>query len=81
MKLQDTFSAALLNPHTPAPTGIACYNGDIDRRFAVYRNNVQSGLINALATSYPVVAQLVGEAFFRPWRRYLFKNTHPTARS
>lgn len=51
MKLQETFSAALLNPHTPAPTGIACYNGDIDRRFAVYRNNVQSGLINALATS------------------------------
>ena len=81
MKLQETFSAALLNPHTPAPTGIACYNGDIDRRFAVYRNNVQSGLINALATSYPVVAQLVGEAFFQAWRRYLFKNTHPTARS
>ena len=81
MKLQETFSEALLNPHTPAPTGIACYNGDIDRRFAVYRNNVQSGLINALATSYPALRNWWARPFFRPWRRYLFKNTHPTARS
>lgn len=76
MKLQETFSEALLNPHTPAPTGIACYNGDIDRRFAVYRNNVQSGLINALATSYPVVAQLVGEAFFQAMAQ-IFIQKHP----
>jgi len=31
----------------------------------VYRNNVQSSLINALAHSYPVVVQLVGDEFFR----------------
>ena len=38
---------------------------DPARRFAVYRNNVQSCLVDALADSYPVLVQLVGEAFFR----------------
>lgn len=65
MNMYDDFSTALLNPLEPCPRGIASHDGDVDRRFSVYRNNVQSGLINALATSYPVVSQLVGEAFFQ----------------
>lgn len=77
MKLQESFSAALLNPRTPAPTGIVGYNDDIDRRFAVYSNNVQSGLINALATSYPVVAQLVGEAFFQAMAQMFIQKYPP----
>ena len=64
MKIYDEFSAALLNPLAPCPSGVICHNDDVERRFAVYRNNVQSGLISALATSYPVVSELVGEDFF-----------------
>ena len=77
MKLQEAFSAALLNPGAPTPPGFICHNGDIDRRFAVYRNNVQSGLINALATSYPVVAQLVGEAFFQAMAQMFIQKFPP----
>lgn len=65
MNMQEAFSAALLDADTPYPQGISCHNGDIERRFAIYRNNVHSGLINALATSYPVVSQLVGFDFFQ----------------
>lgn len=60
------FAAALLDPERPCPDGLLSVNGaDPASRFAVYRNNVQSSLINALADSCPVVMQLVGEAFFR----------------
>ena len=60
------FSAALLDPQRPCPEGLFSANGaDPASRFAVYRNNVQSSLINALADSYPVVSQLVGDEFFR----------------
>ncbi|NWA05139.1 HvfC/BufC N-terminal domain-containing protein [Pseudomonas gingeri] len=66
MSDQTRFSAALLDPRLPCPHGLCSSNGaDPASRFAVYRNNVQSSLSNALADSYPVVMQLVGEAFFR----------------
>lgn len=66
MSTHAAFRAALLNPGSPCPEGLCSANGaDPESRFAVYRNNVQSSLINALADSYPVVMQLVGEAFFR----------------
>ncbi|WP_260956828.1 HvfC/BufC N-terminal domain-containing protein [Pseudomonas citri] len=66
MSRQSEFAAALLDPRKACPPGLVCTNGaDPLGRFAVYRNNVLSSLINALADNYPVVAQLVGEAFFR----------------
>ncbi|MBV4488879.1 DNA-binding domain-containing protein [Pseudomonas sp. SWRI153] len=66
MSTQAAFAAALLNVQMPCPDGLCSRNGaDPSRRFAVYRNNVQSSLINALADSYPVVVQLVAEPFFR----------------
>lgn len=66
MSTQATFAAALLDVRSPCPEGLCSANGaDPESRFAVYRNNVQSSLINALGDSYPVVAQLVGEEFFR----------------
>lgn len=66
MSTQSAFSAALLDVRLPCPAGLCSSNGaDPASRFAVYRNNVQSSLINALADGYPVVAQLVGEEFFR----------------
>ena len=66
MSNQADFAAALLDPQRPCPDGLFSANGaDPASRFAVYRNNVQSSLVNALADSYPVVLQLVGEEFFR----------------
>ncbi|MBV7496699.1 putative DNA-binding domain-containing protein [Pseudomonas sp. PDM24] len=66
MSTQAAFAAALLDPQRPCPDGLFSTNGaDPASRFAVYRNNVQSSLINALADSYPVVLQLVGDEFFR----------------
>ena len=66
MSLHDDFAEALLAPDLACPDGLFSSNGaDPASRFAVYRNNVHSSLINALATAYPVTLQLVGEAFFR----------------
>ncbi|WLH36917.1 DNA-binding domain-containing protein [Pseudomonas sp. FP2196] len=66
MSTQADFTAALLNVQLTCPEGLCSANGaDPASRFSVYRNNVQSSLINALRDSYPVVAQLVGEDFFR----------------
>lgn len=63
---QAAFTAALLDPDLPCPPGLRAWNGsDPARRFAVYRNNVVSGLVDALADGFPVVAALVGEEFFR----------------
>jgi hypothetical protein len=45
-------------------------------RFAVYRNNVRVGLIEALRARFPVVERLVGEEFFRACAG-LFATRHP----
>ncbi|QHF49336.1 DNA-binding domain-containing protein [Pseudomonas sp. S49] len=66
MSTQRAFAAALIDTRLPCPEGLCSANGaDPASRFAVYRNNVQGSLINALRDSYPVVAQLVGAEFFR----------------
>ncbi|WP_426205531.1 putative DNA-binding domain-containing protein [Pseudomonas sp. TWP3-1] len=66
MSNQADFAAALIDIRLPCPEGLCSANGaDPASRFAVYRNNVQSSLIDALADCYPVVGQLVGEEFFR----------------
>lgn len=57
------FAAALLDPDSAVPAGLV--GRDITRRFAVYRNNVVVGLVDALAARFPVVAALVGDDFFR----------------
>ena len=64
-EMQDEFADALLSATTPVPS---CLKGagvkKADRRFAVYRNNVTSGLIEALSARFPVVKRLVGDEFF-----------------
>ena len=66
MSAQHAFAAALLDPNAPCPEGLTAWNGsDPTRRFAVYRNNVVSSLIDALAETFPVTLELVGEEFFR----------------
>lgn len=54
------FFTALREPRSAHPAGITAGGG-----FEVYRNNVHSGLVNALAEAFPVVLRLVGAEFFR----------------
>jgi Putative DNA-binding domain len=68
--LQTKFGRALLNPAQPIPSAIrGATRCRADRRFAVYRNNVVAGLIDALAQRFPVVRRLVGDSFFEPMAR------------
>ena len=77
MSDQTTFAAALLDPERPCPPGLSTWNGSNPaRRFAVYRNNVLVSLIDALADSFPVTQQLVGEEFFRAMAR-IYAGAHP----
>ena len=77
MSVHDAFSRALLAPELPCPEGWFSHNGaDPASRFAVYRINVHSSLINALSTAYPVTLQLVGDAFFRAMAS-LYVQAHP----
>lgn len=57
--MQSAFADALLDPALPAPPDIAPAG-----HFAVYRNNVMSGLTAALAAGFPAVQAIVGEDFF-----------------
>jgi len=62
---QEQFCEALLDPSLPVPEGLFGPPGSVrSQRFAVYRNNVAVGLIEALRSSFPVVNQLVGDEFF-----------------
>lgn len=70
MNLHDRFAAALLNAELPCPPGLSAWNGaDPTRRFGVYRNNVIVSLVDALADTFIVTQQLVGEEFFRAMAR------------
>lgn len=74
---QADFAAALLDAGRPPPAGLRAFNGsDPAARYAVYRNNVVSSLIAALAETFPVVRELVGGAFFDAMAR-LFVAAHP----
>lgn len=75
------FAAALLNPDLPPPPGLRTWNGsDPARRLAVYRNNVISSLIDALADTFPVTQQLVGEEFFRAMASVYVRRHPPRTR-
>lgn len=70
MNTQNAFVSALLDPAQPAPSGLTTWNGsDPEARFAVYRNNVIVSLVDALADTFPVTQQLVGDEFFRAMAR------------
>jgi hypothetical protein len=71
--MPDRFAAfgnALVDSSVPIPVGIVGPDGlPSPKRFAVYRNNVAAGLIDALAAAYPAVERLVGRDFFRAMAR------------
>jgi hypothetical protein len=63
---QSAFFRALLDPELPPPNGVEASHGFApERRFAIYRNNVCVGLVDALAERFPICLQLVGDEFFR----------------
>jgi hypothetical protein len=80
MSGQQEFAAALLQPDRACPTGLKTWNrSDPSRRFDVYRNNVASSLIDALADTFAVVQALVGEEFFRAMARVFVLDSPPTS--
>lgn len=67
---QRGFAAALLDPGLPMPAGLIGPDGDpCPKRFAVYRNNVAVGLIEALRDAFPAVHRIVGADFFQAMAR------------
>ena len=61
----SSFIDAIRNPELPVPTGLKINQGDIDKRYAIYRNNVTTSLIEALEVAFPIVQKLVGNEFFQ----------------
>lgn len=60
------------------PTGLIARDmTEVERRFAVYRNNVAVSLSEALAARFPVIRRLVGEAFFTPLARLYAETDRP----
>jgi hypothetical protein len=63
---QRTFAAAVMDSARPVPTSLRKASSPrAASAFAVYRNNVASGLINVLMARFPVIIRLVGEEAFR----------------
>ena len=60
---QARFAEAVLDPGMVLPGLVAPGGGPAGKRLDVYRNNVASGLIAALATGFPVLARLLGDRF------------------
>src|SRR5260370_42116310 len=62
---QRDFAAALLDPELPLPPGLVGPDGEPSpRRFAVYRNNVVAGVVDALKAGFPAVRRIVGAEVF-----------------
>ncbi|MDO8788437.1 MAG: DNA-binding domain-containing protein [Sulfuritalea sp.] len=81
MSDQQVFAGALLATEPGCPPGLTAWNGsDPGRRFAIYRNNVMVSLIDALADTYPVTQELVGEEFFRAMARLFVQANPPRSR-
>jgi len=75
--LQESFRQALLDPALPVPAGVTSHTMKLPpRRFAVYRNNVTMGLVNALASRFPAGKKIVGSEFFDAMAT-LFVRAHP----
>jgi hypothetical protein len=74
---QERFSKALLDPEAGVPDALRAHTAGVPaRRFAVYRNNVVVGLVDALAARFPAVQRIVGEEFFRAMAQ-LYVRAHP----
>jgi len=78
---ETSFARALLDPGQPIPLGVTAPNAAIPaRRFAVYRNNVVVGLVDALKRRFPVVEKIVGKEFFTAMARTFVRERPPRTR-
>ncbi|WP_417259299.1 DNA-binding domain-containing protein [Celeribacter sp.] len=76
----SAFIAAALDPTAPVPNGIVGADGHpTTKRFNVYRNNIVVGLKDALATGFPAVKSLVGDAFFDAMAGECVRQSPPTS--
>ncbi|MGE0558933.1 MAG: putative DNA-binding domain-containing protein [Burkholderiales bacterium] len=62
-RFQDGFAQALFDTAPPQHADIAALTAQ--PAFAVYRNTVMKGCIDALQANYPAITRLVGEEWFR----------------
>ena len=75
---EPSFAAALLDPGLPVPLGVVSDNApSVKRRFAVHRNNVVAGLVEALEARFPAVEKIVGKEFFVAMARALIQKRPP----
>jgi hypothetical protein len=75
---ETSFADALLNADRPVPFGVTAHHRTVPaRRFAVYRNNVVSGLVKALRSRFPVVEKIVGDEFFAAMARVFVTEEPP----
>lgn len=73
----NAFAPALLDPDLEVPAGMVGPDGNTaPKRFSVYRNNVVSSLMEALAETYPSIKALVGEENFATICR-IYISAHP----
>ena len=75
---EPSFAAALLDPGLPVPHGVVTDNApSLNRRFAVHRNNVVAGLVEALEARFPAVEKIVGKEFFVAMARAFIQKRPP----
>lgn len=75
------FAAALADPALPLPPGLTSARGGADRlRFAVYRNNVMSGLSKRWCGHFPSCIGSSAPNSSGRWRAPMWPNTSPIAR-
>lgn len=67
---QENFASALLDADRPVPGTVTSHTARApQKRFAVYRNNVIVGLVDALRTQFPATERIVGAEFFTAMAR------------
>ena len=75
-RFQDAFARALLSPGGMPASEVAAIAAQ--PAFAVYRNTVMKGCVDALGANYPAVARLVGEEWFRAAAAIYVRQNVPT---
>ena len=77
---QSRFAEALLDRARPLPEGLQSWTGAEPRkRYGIYRNNVATGFIRAVAARFPTTVKIVGEEFFTAMAREFVRRTPPSS--
>ncbi|MEO7726906.1 MAG: DNA-binding domain-containing protein, partial [Burkholderiales bacterium] len=75
-RFQDAFEYALLAPDAGPDVEVAALTAQ--PAFAVYRNTVMKGCIDALQANYPAVTRLVGDEWLRAAASVYVRQSPPT---